>query len=82
LDESQAEPSQGCGAKFRLAKKLEDNFELIRREINDFWQHPDSLRNLKGVGSHTTQFDRFLAGNGSWVDVRIWRGRSFNRDLC
>eukprot|EP00913_Durusdinium_trenchii_P024046 g22584.t1 len=36
----------------------------------------------KGVGAHTTSFDRLIAGNGTWQDVRLWRGRAFDRQLC
>lgn len=73
---------EGCGAQFPLANKLDANFEAIRDEISAFWEHPDALVSLAGVGSHTTQFDRLIAGNGTWVDVRLWRGRGFNRQLC
>ncbi|CAK0794114.1 unnamed protein product [Prorocentrum cordatum] len=74
--------TQDCGAEFRLARQLDDRQEDIRREVESFWSHPDALAELKGVGSHTTQFDRLIAGNGTWVDVRLWRGRAFNRHLC
>eukprot|EP00435_Cladocopium_sp_Y103_P029076 s1830_g7.t1 len=37
---------------------------------------------LRGVGSHTTSFDQLIKGNGSWQDLRLWRGRSFDRRLC
>lgn len=71
-----------CGDEFPLAKKLDANFEAIHREIDTFWRHPDAFAELKGVGSHTTQFDKYIAGNGTWVDVRLWRGRAYNRRLC
>merc|ERR1712216_523046 len=37
---------------------------------------------LLGVGTHTTQFDKRIAGYGTWVDVSLFRGRAFNRKLC
>ena len=27
-------------------------------------------------------FDQLIKGNGSWQDLRLWRGRSFDRRLC
>jgi len=72
----------GCGDVFSLARRLEANFEAIRHEVDAFWRHSDSARELQGVGQHTTQFDKHIAGNGTWVDVRLWRGRAFNRHLC
>jgi len=73
---------EGCGAEFPLAKQLDENFHAIQAEVQAFWEHPDALGQLKGVGSHTTQFDQMIAGNGTWVDVRLWRGRAFNKYLC
>jgi len=72
----------GCGKQFRLARLLDNNFEAIRREVADFWEHPDAAKELSGVGGHTTQFDKAIAGNGTWIDVRLFRGRAFNRRLC
>jgi len=74
--------TEGCGHKFPLARRLDENFEDIRREVERFWRSPDAAAELKGVGSHTTQFDKMIAGNGTWVDVRLWRGRAFNTRLC
>lgn len=74
--------TEDCGSQFSLARRLDANFDLIRAEVNAFWSHPDAAAELKGVGAHTTQFDRLISGNGTWVDVRLWRGRAFNRRLC
>uniref|UniRef100_A0A7S4PTA1 Aspartyl/asparaginy/proline hydroxylase domain-containing protein n=1 Tax=Alexandrium monilatum TaxID=311494 RepID=A0A7S4PTA1_9DINO len=75
--------TRDCGAAgFPLARRLDENFAAIRREVDAFWRDPAAAAELRGVGSHTTQFDRLIAGNGTWVDVRLWRGRAFNRRLC
>lgn len=74
--------TKDCGSEFPLARRLDANFEAIRHEVESFWSHPDAVKELGGVGSHTTQFDRLIAGNGTWVDVRLWRGRAFNKKLC
>eukprot|EP00928_Gymnodinium_smaydae_P057832 TRINITY_DN41059_c0_g1_i1.p1 TRINITY_DN41059_c0_g1~~TRINITY_DN41059_c0_g1_i1.p1 ORF type:complete len:428 (+),score=78.16 TRINITY_DN41059_c0_g1_i1:46-1284(+) len=71
-----------CGEQFRLARRLDENAARITKEVMDFFAHPDAQAHLKGVGSHTTEFDRRISGNGTWVDVRLWRGRAFNRKLC
>jgi len=74
--------TEECGKQFRLAQRLDANAVAIQEEVQSFWQHPDAAKYLAGVGSHTTQFDRLIAGNGTWVDVRLWRGRAFNKQLC
>eukprot|EP00747_Dinoflagellata_sp_TGD_P034019 gnl/TRDRNA2_/TRDRNA2_136998_c0_seq1.p1 gnl/TRDRNA2_/TRDRNA2_136998_c0~~gnl/TRDRNA2_/TRDRNA2_136998_c0_seq1.p1 ORF type:complete len:430 (-),score=74.26 gnl/TRDRNA2_/TRDRNA2_136998_c0_seq1:12-1301(-) len=74
--------TSNCGEQFPLARRLDENAEAIRAEVTAFWSHPDAAAELKGVGAHTTQFDKMIAGNGTWVDVRLWRGRAFNRRLC
>merc|ERR1719265_671777 len=28
------------------------------------------------------KLDEGIKGNGTWADVRIWRGRSYNKKLC
>lgn len=71
-----------CSERFPLARLLDKNFAAIRQEVSTFWAHPDAAKELKGVGKHTTEFDRLISGNGTWVDVRLWRGRAFNRRLC
>lgn len=73
---------EDCGSQFSVAHRLDANFDAIHREVKRFWNSPDAAAELAGVGSHTTQFDRLIAGNGTWVDVRLWRGRAFNKRLC
>eukprot|EP00927_Polykrikos_kofoidii_P065208 TRINITY_DN60998_c0_g1_i1.p1 TRINITY_DN60998_c0_g1~~TRINITY_DN60998_c0_g1_i1.p1 ORF type:complete len:425 (-),score=55.50 TRINITY_DN60998_c0_g1_i1:114-1388(-) len=73
---------ENCGERFRLAKLLDANFDLVSKEVVAFFSHPDAALELKGVGKHTTQFDGRIAGNGTWVDVRLWRGRAYNKRLC
>mmetsp|Transcript_30699 Transcript_30699/g.56098 ORF Transcript_30699/g.56098 Transcript_30699/m.56098 type:complete len:378 (-) Transcript_30699:3-1136(-) len=73
---------EDCGLQLPVAAKLEKNFAAIQAELKAFFMHDDSLQAFRGVGSHTTQFDRLIAGNGTWVDVRLWRGRFFDRHLC
>eukprot|EP00746_Dinoflagellata_sp_MGD_P016312 gnl/MRDRNA2_/MRDRNA2_136765_c0_seq1.p1 gnl/MRDRNA2_/MRDRNA2_136765_c0~~gnl/MRDRNA2_/MRDRNA2_136765_c0_seq1.p1 ORF type:complete len:378 (-),score=55.65 gnl/MRDRNA2_/MRDRNA2_136765_c0_seq1:23-1156(-) len=68
--------------QFPLTQLLESNFDTIRAEVNAFWKSDDAWNQLKGVGAHTTPFDKRIAGNGTWVDVRLWRGRAFNKRLC
>ena len=58
-----------------LARRLDESFVLIRDEVEAYFAHEDASRAFRGVGSHTTQFDKLIAGNGTWVDVRLWRGR-------
>mmetsp|Transcript_71057 Transcript_71057/g.137102 ORF Transcript_71057/g.137102 Transcript_71057/m.137102 type:complete len:455 (+) Transcript_71057:70-1434(+) len=74
--------TEACGEQFRVARRLDANAEAIQQEVQSFWRHPDAAKYLAGVGAHTTQFDRLIAGNGTWVDVRLWRGRAFNKQLC
>eukprot|EP00439_Symbiodinium_sp_Y106_P069186 s843_g11.t2 len=70
------------GCELPLAQRFNAHFPAIQREVQRFWDHPDLEEHLKGVGTHTTRFDRLIAGNGTWVDVRLWRGRAFNKKLC
>eukprot|EP00746_Dinoflagellata_sp_MGD_P001381 gnl/MRDRNA2_/MRDRNA2_102590_c0_seq1.p1 gnl/MRDRNA2_/MRDRNA2_102590_c0~~gnl/MRDRNA2_/MRDRNA2_102590_c0_seq1.p1 ORF type:complete len:430 (+),score=67.35 gnl/MRDRNA2_/MRDRNA2_102590_c0_seq1:62-1291(+) len=74
--------NQNCGAQFPTAKLLDSNYEAIKKEVNEFWASPEAAIQLKGVGLHTSQFDKTIAGNGTWIDVRLWRGRAFNKHLC
>jgi len=74
--------TRDCGSQFPVARRLDANFEAIQREVQAFWSHEDASREIEGVGSHTTPVDRLIAGNGTWVDVRLWRGRAFNKRLC
>eukprot|EP00971_Amphidinium_carterae_P242591 4816697-Amphidinium_carterae.1 len=73
---------EDCGLELPVAAKLEKHFVAIQSELQAFFSHEDAHQAFRGVGSHTTQFDRLIAGNGTWVDVRLWRGRFFNRHLC
>ncbi|CAJ1408267.1 unnamed protein product [Effrenium voratum] len=65
-----------------LARRLDAHAAALSAELRRFWAHADLKDHLKGVGEHTTGFDRLIAGNGTWVDVRLWRGRAFHRELC
>ena len=65
-----------------LARRLNAHFDSISKEMRHFWYSEDSKAYLKGVGAHTTSFDELIKGNGSWQDIRLWRGRGFNHRLC
>eukprot|EP00434_Breviolum_minutum_P013038 symbB.v1.2.011486.t1/scaffold766.1/size164214/11 len=64
-----------------LAQRLNRHFPALQKELQHFWS-TEAKEHLKGVGSHTTSFDQLIAGNGTWQDVRLWRGRAFDRRLC
>jgi len=74
--------AEGCGGQFPLARRLDANYDAIRREVEAFVRDPEAATEFMSVGSHTTQFDQYIAGNGTWMDARLWRGRAFNRHLC
>ncbi|CAK8994013.1 unnamed protein product [Durusdinium trenchii] len=66
-----------------LAQRLNAHFGAVSKELLHFWSLKHELKDhLRGVGAHTTSFDRLIAGNGTWQDVRLWRGRAFDRQLC
>merc|ERR1711957_917596 len=71
-----------CREEFPVARLLDDNFAAIRAEVVAFLERRDSQARFSAVGTNTASADQLLAGNGSWKDVTLWRGRAFHKELC